>query len=131
MPLTGQAKRDHDRKRYREWHQIVLDRLGGACVVCGSTNGLDAHHKNPDEKVDNVTRLYSHKEEVREAELAKCELRCHEHHKAMHATELRHGRTGYRRGCRCSECTKEQRLYQRQWRSRNNARAPQGSSQLS
>lgn len=27
-----------------EWARRVKDRDGGACVICGSTDGLDAHH---------------------------------------------------------------------------------------
>jgi len=47
------------------------------CAKCGGTDRLEFHHKDPDAKVDNVPRLWTHAAEKVWAELDKCVLLCH------------------------------------------------------
>lgn len=60
---------------------------GGACQICGysqSTAALCFHHRNPDEKYDSISRIYSMKWEVLRAELDKCDLLCLNCHAEKH-----------------------------------------------
>lgn len=50
--------------------------LGGKCAGCGTTDDLDVHHKNPDEKSFAISRFWSIAWERLIPELSKCELRC-------------------------------------------------------
>ncbi len=76
--------------------------LGGKCVVCGSNEGLQFHHKDPSKKSFVVTAKYSSLKVY--DELKKCELRCVVHHNEMHAST--HGTFQFyqRRKCRCQKC---------------------------
>ena len=109
---AGEAGREYARKwvaaRRAAW---FIDK---SCVVCGSKKKLEIHHIKPDTKVSH--NVWSWSEVNRDAELAKCEVRCEEHHMDKTKEQLRnaprkllsekkHG-TGntYTDGCRCSLC---------------------------
>src|ERR1039458_6790993 len=107
---AGEAGREYARKwvaaRRAAW---FIDK---SCVVCGSKKKLEIQHIKPDTKVSH--NVWSWSEVNRDAELAKCEVRCEEHHMDKTKEQLRnaprkllsekkHG-TGntYTDGCRCS-----------------------------
>lgn len=96
-----------DRRRYqREWiarrrAEFFADKT---CVDCGSTEQLELDRR---ETADTVNRrLWSWSTERREAELAKCEVRCSSCRcKRLAAEQMRHGTRGrYEKGCRCHAC---------------------------
>src|ERR1035437_10787205 len=73
----------------REYARLWIARRRAAwfedktCVVCGSTESLELHHVDPSKKVSH--RVWSWSKIRRDAELAKCEVRCENHHKKITA----------------------------------------------
>lgn len=74
-----QYQREWYARRRAEW---FADK---SCVDCGSTDRLELDHVDPTQKVSH--RVWSWSAARREAELAKCVVRCSDHHKAKSATE--------------------------------------------
>lgn len=106
--------RQYQRQRRQEWRVWVLAHLGGKCVVCGTIDQLEVHHKEPERKSFNIAQIWSHNMEKQLMELKKCELRCSDHHKEFHAWG--HGTdSGYKSGCRCDLCLEAKRLYNREY----------------
>ena len=106
------------RGRSREW---ALARLGGACVVCGSTEDLQFDHKDPATKLFEISKAGTYAREKFEAELAKCQLLCVKHHiektlRDAEATSARgtHGTLSAYRYCgppKCELCKRAKREY--------------------
>src|SRR2546429_2497809 len=72
---------DQQSQYQREW--IAQRRLewlaaNGPCVKCGSWNDLEVDHVDPAKKVSH--RVWSWAEPRRLAELAKCQVLCHDCH---------------------------------------------------
>ena len=79
MPYKDPEKQ---REYQRQW---MADRRaewfsGKSCVDCGSTEALELDHVDPSIKIDH--KVWSWSLERREAELAKCEARCHRKYKS-------------------------------------------------
>lgn len=105
---AGQARSYRDRREYmrryqREWvarrrAEFFADKV---CVACGSSEDLELHHRDPAEKESHS--IWSWSAERRDAELAKCEVRCAachlDAHGKLHGTAKR-----YDLGCRCTCC---------------------------
>jgi hypothetical protein len=95
--------------------------LGGKCVLCGTDVQLEFDHIDRTTKVDGIANLLTNSKETLDAELAKCQLLCHEHHReksiaAGDLPEARHGSTGmYKQGCRCELCAGHIREYNRSY----------------
>lgn len=71
------------KERYFRRRQEWLDRLGGSCVECGTKEKLEFDHIDPATKQYPIAKILSGGSEVKVAlEMAKCQLLCHEHHKA-------------------------------------------------
>lgn len=106
-------QRDWRAKRRAEWL------AGKSCVDCGSIERLEIDHVDPTRKVSH--KLWSWTQARREAELAKCVVRCAECHRERSAEQyseryrqpLVHGtRHGYQtHGCRCDLCRQAQRVH--------------------
>lgn len=58
----------------------LLAHLGGSCVGCGVTEGLDIHHRDAGMKMFAIGRIWSHALPTVLGELEKCELRCRDCH---------------------------------------------------
>lgn len=77
-----------DRKAYmHRWYRRVVRkrrlewlRANGPCVDCGSWSRLRVDHEDPASKVSH--RIWTWSKDRREAELAKCRVRCHLCHAA-------------------------------------------------
>ena len=95
-------QRDHQRNWMRQRRQGLIAALGGKCVVCGTTENLEFHHVDPTLKERQISSVISRRQAKTHPELAKCELRCEEHHNSAHSAN--HGHTLWRRGCRCAIC---------------------------
>jgi len=100
-------------KRYHERRAEAVERLGGKCVVCGSTEDLQLDHILKEEKEFQIGQLWSVSKERYEAELAKCQLLCRDCHKAKNQWELgrkaairTHGTISSYRYCKCELCRK-------------------------
>lgn len=89
--------------------QEFIDSRGGCCEKCGSFDRLEVDHIDKSLKTMNPTRIWSRREEVRDAELANCQVLCYACHKEKTTAERYvdhpHGVYGrYKYGCRCSLC---------------------------
>ena len=60
--------------------------LGGSCVVCGATEGLQIDHLDPDQKSFTLGKLWSASQERFLDELSKCQLLCDDCHKVKTLT---------------------------------------------
>lgn len=76
------ADPERQREYMREWYARRRAEWfeGKVCVDCGSTDRLELDHVDPATKVSH--RIWSWSKARREAELAKCVVRCHDHHRA-------------------------------------------------
>jgi hypothetical protein len=83
---------------------------GKSCVVCGTTQSLEVDHIDPTQKVSH--RIWTWAIARRDAELAKCQILCTEHHKEKTRADRpipEHGtisRYGGAHKCRCDLCRK-------------------------
>ena len=103
--------RDYKRRwvaaRRAEW---MADK---SCVQCGSTQSLEVDHIDPTQKVSH--RIWTWAIPRRNAELAKCQVLCTEHHKAKTKAQRpipEHGTVSRYSGvqkCRCDLCRKANR----------------------
>ena len=110
-PRSKEENRIYSLERYHKLRKAAIQKLGGICVGCGTTDGLEFHHKDPTIKSFGVGEFWSISKAKLTAELEKCELRCSKHHKEFHASK--HGTVGcYRhQKCRCDLCLAANRKY--------------------
>jgi 5-methylcytosine-specific restriction endonuclease McrA len=84
-PDVIKRKAEWSKQNYDENRQYLIDKMGGQCVSCGTTDNLEFDHINPLDKSLNITHKLTLKnayqlEEVLE-ELNKCQLLCEQCHK--------------------------------------------------
>lgn len=112
MGYTGEQKRLYDLKWRKTRRQDWIDSQGGCCAVCGSEDRLEVDHVDPATKLMEPAAIWSRRQEVRDEELAKCQVLCYDHHREKTNSDLTllagpdvHGtnRT-YNNGCRCDDC---------------------------
>ena len=105
----------------------ILEYVGGTdprCAQCGSREGLETDHVDPDQKSFNISRNMTVNNPLVQAELDKCQLLCSECHLAKSMDEkrardiARNGPDGFRHGsmygwmkakCSCSTCGQAKR----------------------
>ena len=110
-------------RRYREGLiEEAKVMLGGRCVRCGMTEGLEFDHIDRSTKsfVIGGAKVASRRRIMNEAR--KCQLLCREHHleKSHEVGDLpqsSHGTNSkYTHGCRCAPCTTAHREAMREYR---------------
>ncbi len=110
MPYYGDQKREYDRLRASNARAEWVASQGGVCLKCGSEDRIEIDHIDPSKKEYKIATIWSRKKEIREYELAKCQLLCYDCHKektvAESIKEFEHGTFGMyqSRKCRCKEC---------------------------
>lgn len=63
--------------KYFKRRNAAIDQLGGKCVDCGISYGLEFDHIDPSNKTYNIAQIFSsHSEEKLQKEIKKCVLRC-------------------------------------------------------
>src|SRR5215831_9327069 len=72
--------REYMQRRYRARMATAIERLGGRCIQCGSTESLEFDHIDPSTKLMDISQAVTYSTRVFEAELAKCQLLCASHH---------------------------------------------------
>jgi len=91
-PDTVKRKSVWARQTYDRNRQYLIDKLGGQCVSCGTTDNLEFDHTNPLDKSINITNKLTLKnayqlEEIIE-EINKCQLLCEDcHRKKTHTVD--------------------------------------------
>lgn len=68
-------QREYVAKRRNEWIEE-----NGPCAMCGSSYRLEVDHVDPTTKTMNPASIWTRRKEVREAELAKCQVLCYDCH---------------------------------------------------
>lgn len=101
------GRRDPERQREYQRRWVAARRRAyfedKACATCPSTERLQLHHIDPEEKEHHA--IWTWARERFEAEVAKCVVLCADCHRTFHAIDqMRHGRKRYQRGCRCQVC---------------------------
>lgn len=128
MEWTKENTREYLRTRYREQRVEIFSILGGKCAKCGSAEGLEVDHIDPEIKSFSVGQLWGSKKKWVEVleELKKCQALCSGCHKKKTLEYValvnrarnveRNGPDGFRHGsmygwmrkkCQCAVCIAE------------------------
>jgi hypothetical protein len=76
MPYSNPDNRRQLLRRLRATRQKqARDYLGGVCIICGTADNLEFHHRDPLVKEFTVPRGFSKSWDILVIELDKCELR--------------------------------------------------------
>ena len=110
------------RDRREKNKKYALSKLGGKCIACGSIDGLEFDHINPDSKNGDIADMWAHSITNLDIELKKCQLLC----RACHIVKTQndnggtscHGRLSYYRHhkCRCDLCRNALNEYTKEYR---------------
>jgi hypothetical protein len=114
MPYKDKAAQLRYQAEWAKRNRQEWVTTNGPCVKCGSMEYLQVDHIDPSQKVSH--RIWTWSKERRAAELAKCQVLCLVCHKAKTRAQIAvaHGTRGkYNGGCRCEECRKANKTYQR------------------
>lgn len=128
MSYDPETNKRYLNDRYAKQRADMISFLGGVCVICGTSEGLEIDHIDWSKKELNVSALWPVKKLGRVyQELAKCQLLCFYHHMAKTKADhremrsinyggfkpWRHGTTyGFmQKKCRCDECEVERRRF--------------------
>ncbi|MDQ1127582.1 5-methylcytosine-specific restriction endonuclease McrA [Microbacterium sp. SORGH_AS 505] len=121
--VRGKCRRHYNREYVQRRRKQLRDRWiasqGGRCVECGGTDDLEVDHVDPLAKSREISDIWTSSENVRLAELVKCQVLCHDCHlsKTQSEREAPHGRPGpYMNGCRCQACVEGMAAYKRERR---------------
>lgn len=112
---------DYMRSRYHQRRAAAVAALGGTCVQCGSTERLELDHAERTTKSFDIGHCWSVSADRYAAELAKCQLLCHDCHKAKSIAErsVQHGGgASGKRNCPCEPCRARKREYNRNYKTR-------------
>lgn len=112
MPYKDKSKQaEFQRQWMADRRRQYIEKFGGMCIRCLSSESLEFHHRNREEKTSH--RVWSWQPSRIEEELSKCDLLCHSCHMEETRAQIRsrphvHGTEfAYtRRGCRCAPCSK-------------------------
>lgn len=98
--------------------------LGGKCRKCGEVNDLEFDHIDPSQMSFRLRSGWGRPIGIWMAELAKCQLLCRSCHQLKSIFELgksvargTHGTISAYRYCKCDECKRAKREWQRSYRA--------------
>lgn len=116
--------RDYMKTRYETRRSQILEKLGGCCVKCGSSENLEIDHVDRNKKKFDIGKAIAGWSWVKlNAELEKCQLLCKKHHqdKTIEENSVEHGQgaTG-KRGCHCELCGPLKQKYTQKYRKEKN-----------
>lgn len=112
---------DYMRRRYHQRRAQMINELGVACAICGSTDALELDHIDRATKAFDLGHRWSVAADRYRAEAAKCQVLCRDCHKAKSAAEasVEHGGgASGKRNCKCSPCRARRSEYNRAARAR-------------
>lgn len=79
MPYTKEQRRVYQAQYRQKRRDTAIKLLGGACVVCGTTENLEINHIDPTTKSFTLSRWDGKASDYWE-EVKKCNLLCKAHH---------------------------------------------------
>lgn len=113
MPYKDKAAQSRYQSEWMKRRRLAWIDEHGPCVDCGGSDRLEVDHVDPALKVSH--RVWSWAKARRDAELAKCVVRCYRCHKAKTKVDVMaaHGtRARYENhGCKCSRCSAAKRRH--------------------
>lgn len=110
---TPPARKTYMRNYQRAWiaeRRNSWIKENGPCRGCGSDENPEVDHINPQTKEIPIRSVWSRRKEIRDKELAKCQVLCKPCHNAKTILQftrpISHGkRNSYQKyGCRCTGC---------------------------
>jgi hypothetical protein len=120
--------REYMKNRYRNKRQEIINRLGGKCSRCGSTDGhFHLDHIDKKKKTMRASDMHSVNDKKFEEEIKNLQILCQDCHKEKtkeswdySTPKPKHGTYWFfrRHGCRCPKCTKAYKTKQKEWRDR-------------
>jgi hypothetical protein len=108
------------RRRKSRKAQLIL-MLGGSCIDCGTTEGLEFDHRNPSDKKFGVTMGLDKPWQVILDEAAKCDLRCSPCHRSKTTRLQENGSVDHgggvsgKRNCPCPPCRARKTEYNKRY----------------
>ena len=115
--------REYHLKRYHRIRKEAIEKLGGKCNKCGSTEKLQLDHIDPKNKSFDVSLFLSVPLKLFREELKKCQVLCFNCHSIKSILEQgkipargTHRTLSAYRYCRCKLCKKEKRDWQKKYR---------------
>lgn len=123
---TNAYMAEYMKRRYHMRRAVAIAVLGGVCVRCGSTERLELDHIDRTTKALDLGHLWSIAADRYAAELAKCQVLCHDCHKAKSIGErsVDHGGgASGKKNCKCEPCRARKREYQRNYMQNRRASA--------
>jgi hypothetical protein len=110
--------RDYQKKKYVERKDIYIQKLGGKCVLCSSTESLEFDHVDATTKSFTfTTKIATLSIEKLNLEAEKLQLLCNKCHKEKTATSSDDGSVGHgqgssgKRNCPCAPCKAKKAEY--------------------
>jgi len=109
---NSKEKREYQQQWRLQRRQDWINSQGGCCVECGSIERLEVDHINAELKTMSATSIWTRRQEVRDEELANCQVLCYDCHKKKtkkwYDDNRKHGTVHmYERfKCRCGPCKK-------------------------
>lgn len=107
----NEYQRQYQLRRYHERRREAIQRLGGKCVRCSSTERLELDHIDPKTKSFALAKLWAVREELFATELSKCQLLCEDCHnvksigdRGFRVAKGTHGTVSAYRYCHCNLC---------------------------
>lgn len=126
--------REYMKRRYHERKAESLVKLGGKCVICGTTENLEFDHIDRTTKTMDINTMWSVNRKRYEEELKLIQLLCAPHHQAKTSAEqsVPHGGglTG-KRNCRCELCAPLKNAYSRELKRKKRQRVSSSMEETS
>lgn len=113
--------REYMKRRYHERKAESIAKLGGKCVVCGTTENLEFDHIDRTKKTMDINTLWSVNLMRYLEELKLIQLLCATHHQEKTSAEqsVPHGGgVSGKRNCKCEPCRLRKNEYQRNWKQK-------------
>ena len=125
MP-SNEYMREYVLRRYYRRRREVVEKLGGRCAVCGSTDDLEIDHIDATKKSFSLAKaLAGMAKERLDLEVAKCQLLCFTHHVEKSIVESgkksargTHGTLSSFRYCKCALCKEAKNSYNKSRKGR-------------